>query len=164
MPMQVTNNHAGGISIIAFVVAVTVSMAYYQFVYLPQVNAKPVVSEEVLNPAGITSVSILEGSALPSQTQNFEPKEITANLGETNKVVWTNDDTTAHTVTTDTGYNDPTSGEFDSMATIGLLLPQTEIRVRIHRAWRISLPLRTPSVDDRQGNCGKRKILEIPRK
>ena len=91
MPMQVTNNHAGGISIIAFVVAVTVSMAYYQFVYLPQVNAKPVVSEEVLNPAGITSVSILEGSALPSQTQNFEPKEITANLGETNKVVWTND-------------------------------------------------------------------------
>ena len=127
MPMQVTNNHAGGISIIAFVVAVTVSMAYYQFVYLPQVNAKPVVSEEVLNPAGITSVSILEGSALPSQTQNFEPKEITANLGETNKVVWTNEDTTAHTVTTDTGYNDPTSGEFDSMATIGLLLPQTEI-------------------------------------
>jgi plastocyanin len=124
MPMQVTNNHAGGISIIAFVVAVTVSMAYYQFVYLPQVNAKPVVSEEVLNPAGITSVSILEGSALPSQTQNFEPKEITANLGETNKVVWTNEDTTAHSVTTDTGYNDPTSGEFDSMATIGLVLPQ----------------------------------------
>ena len=127
MPMQVTNNHAGGISIIAFVVAVTVSMAYYQFVYLPQVNAKPVISEEVLNPAGITSVSILEGSALPSQTQNFEPKEITANLGETNKVVWTNEDTTAHSVTTDTGYNDPTSGEFDSMATIGLLLPQTDI-------------------------------------
>jgi len=124
MPMQVTNNHAGGISIIAFVVAVTVSMAYYQFVYLPQVNAKPVVSEEVLNPAGMTSVSILEGSALPSQTQNYEHKEVITNLGETNKVVWTNEDTTAHTVTTDTGYNDPTSGEFDSMATIGLLLPQ----------------------------------------
>ena len=122
--MQVTNNHAGGISIIAFVVAVTVSMEYYQFVYLQQVNAKPVVSEEVLNPAEMTSVSILEGSALPSQTQNFEPKETTANLGETNKVVWTNEDTTAHTVTTDTGYIDPTSGEFDSMATIGLLLPQ----------------------------------------
>jgi plastocyanin len=121
--MQVTNNHAGGISAVAFIAAVIVSMAYYQFVYLPQVNSKPVVSEEVLNPPGITSVSILEGSALPSQTQNFEPKEITANLGETNKVVWTNDDTTAHTVTTDTGYNDPTSGEFDSMATIGLILP-----------------------------------------
>ena len=51
-------------------------------------------------------------------------REITTNLGETNKVVWTNQDTTAHTVTTDTGYSDPTSGEFDSMATIGLLLPQ----------------------------------------
>ena len=108
--MQVTNNHAGGISAIAFIAAVIVSMAYYQFVYLPQVNAKPVVSEEVLNPPGMTSVSILEGSALPSQTQNFEPKEVTANLGETNKVVWTNDD--------------PTSGEFDSMATIGLILPK----------------------------------------
>lgn len=122
--MQVTNNHAGGISIVAFVVAVAVSMAYYQFVYLPQVNAKPIVSEEVLNPTGITSATILEGSALPSQTQSFEPKEVTANLGETNKVVWTNEDTTAHTVTTDTAYNDPTSGEFDSMATIGLVLPQ----------------------------------------
>jgi plastocyanin len=121
--MQVTNNQAGGISAIAFIVAVSVSMAYYQFVYLPQVNAKPVVPEEVLNPAEVTSVGILEGSALPSQTQNYEPKEVTANLGETNKVVWTNDDTTAHTVTTDTGYNDPSSGEFDSMATIGLILP-----------------------------------------
>src|ERR671916_434853 len=105
--MQITSNHAGGISTIAFIVAVIVSMAYYQFSYLPEVNSKPVVSEEILNPAQTTSVSILEGSALPSQTENYEPKEITAN-----------------TVTTDTGYNDPTSGEFDSMATIGLILPQ----------------------------------------
>jgi plastocyanin len=122
--MQVTSNHAGGISAIAFIAAVIVSMAYYQFLYLPQVNERPVVSEEVLNPAGVTSVSIVEGSALESQTQNYEPKEVTANLGETNKVVWTNEDTTAHTVTTDTGYSDPTSGEFDTMATIGLLLPK----------------------------------------
>jgi plastocyanin len=122
--MQVTSNHAGGISAIAFIAAVVVSMAYYQFLYLPQVNERPVVSEEVLNPAGVTSVSIVEGSALESQTQNYVPKEVTANLGETNKVVWTNEDTTAHTVTTDTGYSDPTSGEFDTMATIGLLLPK----------------------------------------
>ena len=122
--MQVTNNHAGGISAVAFIVAVIVSMAYYQFAYLPEVNSKPVVSEEILNPAQITSVSILEGSALPSQTENYEPKEVSSNLGETNKVIWTNEDTTAHTVTTDTGYNDPTSGEFDSMATIGLILPK----------------------------------------
>jgi plastocyanin len=122
--MQVTSNHAGGISAIAFIVAVIVSMAYYQFLYVPQVNERPAVSEEVLNPTGTTSVSIVEGSALQTQTQNYEPKEVTANLGETNKVVWTNDDTTPHTVTTDTGYSDPTSGEFDSMATIGLLLPK----------------------------------------
>ncbi|HEY9386633.1 MAG TPA: plastocyanin/azurin family copper-binding protein [Nitrososphaeraceae archaeon] len=122
--MQIIENHAGGISIIAFVFAVVVSMAYYQFVYLPEVNARPTVSEEVLNPSGVTNVNIVEGSALPSQTQNYEPKEVTANLGESNKVVWTNQDTTAHTVTTDTGYNDPINGEFDSMATIGLVLPQ----------------------------------------
>ena len=122
--MQATTNHAGGISAIAFIAAVIVSMAYYQFVYLPQVNAKPVVSEEVLKPPKVTSVSILQGSSLPSQTQNFEPKEVAANLGETNKIVWTNDDSTPHSVTTDTGYSDPTNGEFNSMATIGLVLPK----------------------------------------
>ncbi len=121
--MQITSNYAGGISVIAFMAAVGLSMAYYQFVYIPQINAKPIVSEEVLNPPETISVSIIEGSAQPSQTQNFEPKEVTANLGETNKVIWSNEDTTAHTVTTDTGYNDPTSGEFDSLATIGLLAP-----------------------------------------
>ena len=121
--MQITSNYAGGISVVAFIVAVALSMVYYQFVYLPQVNERPVVSEEVMNPAETISVSIIEGSALPSQTENYEPKEVTANLGETNKVVWTNDDTTAHTVTTDTGYIDPISGEFDSLATIGLMVP-----------------------------------------
>ena len=45
--MQITSNHAGGISVIAFIVAVIVSMAYYQFTYLPEVNSKPVVSEEI---------------------------------------------------------------------------------------------------------------------
>ena len=35
-------NQAAGISIIAFIVAVGVSMGYYQFVYLPQANAKPI--------------------------------------------------------------------------------------------------------------------------
>jgi hypothetical protein len=34
-------NHAGGISVIAFVVAVAISMGYYQFVYIPEANAKP---------------------------------------------------------------------------------------------------------------------------
>ena len=67
---------------------------------------------------------LYQGGLALLQKQNFEPKEITANLGETNKIVWTNDDGTAHSVTTDTGYTDPTSGEFDSMATIGLVLPK----------------------------------------
>ena len=41
----------------AFVVSVAVSVASYQFVYIPQATATPVVPEEVLNPA--ESVEIL---------------------------------------------------------------------------------------------------------
>jgi hypothetical protein len=43
-------NHAGGISVIAFVVAIAVSIGYYQFVFIPEANAKPTLPEAVLNP------------------------------------------------------------------------------------------------------------------
>ena len=39
-------NHNAGISIIAFVVAVAISMGYYQFVFVPQANEKPVLPHE----------------------------------------------------------------------------------------------------------------------
>jgi plastocyanin len=118
------NSHAGGISIIAFIVAVAVSMSYYQFVYTPESNAKPQLSEEVLNPPEPVTVSIIEGSALPSQQKNFDPKEIRGTLGISNKIIWTNADTTAHTVTTDDQYTDQISGPFDSIDSTGLILPQ----------------------------------------
>lgn len=118
------NNHAGGISIIAFIVAVAVSMSYYQFVYTPESNAKPQLPEEVLNPPEPVTVSIIEGSALPSQQKNFDPKEIRGTLGISNKIIWTNADTTAHTVTTDDQYTDQISGPFDSIDSTGLILPQ----------------------------------------
>ena len=114
----------GGISIISFVVIVTISLAYYQFVYTPEMNAKPEVSEEILNPSGTTSISILEGSSQPSNPNFFSPNDVRASLGTSNKVVWTNDDVTAHTVTTDNNYEDPINGRFDSLATIGLIPPQ----------------------------------------
>ena len=118
------NNHAAGISIIAFIVAVTASMSYYQFVYTKEASAKPELPEEVLNPPEPTMVSILEGSSLPSQQRNFDPKEIRGTLGISNKIIWTNTDTTAHTVTTDTQYDDQISGPFNSIESGGLILPQ----------------------------------------
>lgn len=118
------NNNAAGISIMAFIVTVTASMAYYQFVYTKEANAKPELPEEVLNPPESVKVSIIEGSSQPSQQKNYEPKEIRGTLGLNNKIVWTNVDTTAHTVTTDNQYSDQISGPFNSIESLGLILPQ----------------------------------------
>jgi plastocyanin len=118
------NNNAAGISIMAFIITVTASMAYYQFVYTKEANAKPQLPEEVLNPTESVKVSIIEGSSQPSQQRNFEPKEIRGTLGINNKIIWTNVDTTAHSVTTDNQYNDQISGPFNSIDSTGLILPQ----------------------------------------
>jgi plastocyanin len=114
-------NNVAGISIMAFVVAVAISVAYYQFVYIPQATAVPVVSEEVLNPVEPVEISIAVGSAQPSQTENYVPKEVEGALGLSNKFIWTNEDSVPHTVTTDTEYEDPVNGAFNSMDTIGLI-------------------------------------------
>jgi plastocyanin len=118
------NNNAAGISIIAFIIAVAASMTYYQFVYTKEANAKPQLAEEVLNPPDNVKVSIMEGSSQPSQQKNFEPKEARGTLGINNKVIWTNLDTTAHSVTTDTQYTDQINGPFNSIDSIGLIPPQ----------------------------------------
>ena len=118
------NNQAAGISIVAFIIAVTASMAYYQFVYTKEANAKPQLPAEVLNPPDSVKVSILQGSSQPSQQKNFEPKEARGTLGINNKVIWTNTDTTAHSVTSDNQYKDQINGPFNSIDSIGLVLPQ----------------------------------------
>jgi hypothetical protein len=115
------SNNVAGISIMAFVVSVAVSIAYYQFVYVPQATATPVVPEEVLKPAESVEISIAVGSSQPSQTENFVPKGADGVLGLSNKFVWTNKDSVPHSVTADTGYVDPINGEFNSMNTIGLI-------------------------------------------
>lgn len=115
-------NHAGGISIIAFVVALAVSMGYYQFIYIPEANAKPILPEKVLNPRGITEIQIVEGAALESNPRNFVPKEVRGVLELSNKVVWTNNDITPHTVTTDDDYVDQINGPFDSTVKLGSLI------------------------------------------
>src|SRR5262245_31791698 len=106
MPLEFKmNNYAAGISMIAFVLTVAVSMGYYQFIYLPQANSKPHLPKEILEPAETVKVGILEGSSQPSQQKNFDPKDSRGVLGLSNKVVWTNHDVTAHSVTSDTQYS-----------------------------------------------------------
>lgn len=115
-------NHAGGISIVAFVVALAVSMGYYQFVYLPEANAKPILPEKILNPEGVTEVQIVEGSSLATNPRNFVPRDARATLELSNKVVWTNNDATFHTVTSDDGFEDRVNGVFDSNVQLGGLI------------------------------------------
>src|SRR5690606_38607945 len=95
------------------------------FVYLPEANAKPILPEEILNPRDTTEVQIVEGAALESQQRNFVPREVRGILGLSNRVVWTNNDNTAHTVTND-DYVDRINGPFDSTQQLGtLILPGT---------------------------------------
>jgi plastocyanin len=115
-------NHAGGISVITFVVAVAVSMGYYQFVYIPQATARPTLPEEVLNPSEVTEVGIAEGSSLETNGEFFVPRDVRGTIGISNKVVWTNNDVTGHTVTTDDGYVDLINGEFNSIEQLGAII------------------------------------------
>jgi plastocyanin len=50
-------------------------------------------------PANALPVSILKGAGNPSSTKWFGPDPVTVVIGVNNTLVWTNDDTAAHTVT-----------------------------------------------------------------
>lgn len=115
--------NTAGISIIAFIVAVAASLVYYQYFYLPEVNKRPVVPPDVLNPLESVAVTIVEGSYIETQERNYVPKEVRGMLGIDNRIIWVNDDITFHSVTTDVGYTDPVNGVFDSLDTIGLIGP-----------------------------------------
>lgn len=109
-------SHAGGISFIAFVIAVAVSIGYYQFLYVPQVNAKPHLPPEILNPKKSVAIHMTPGSSNEGNGKFFDPKLVRANLGVDNKVEWTNKDTVPHTVTSDDDYVDKINGKFDTTA------------------------------------------------
>lgn len=116
-------NHAAGISIVTFMLAVAVSMAYYQFVYVPEANAKPIFPKAVLEPQESVQVSIVEGTWQQSSPRNYVPNNTRGVLGLSNKVVWTNADSIGHTITTRDGYVDMISGRFDSNELGKLILP-----------------------------------------
>jgi plastocyanin len=107
-------NHAAGISLIAFIVAVGVSVGFYQFIYVPEASQKPVLRREVVEPAEITEITIAEGAANAENGAFYIPADKRAILGVSNRVIWHNADSIAHTVTTDDGYRDTYSGVFDS--------------------------------------------------
>lgn len=113
----------GGLTIIFFIIAIAISFAFYQFVFLKEINLKPNVPDEIANPAETLTVNIVEGAGLPTNPQFYDPSDARATLGQNNKVIWENRDATAHTVTTDNDYHDRLSGKFDSMETIGLVPP-----------------------------------------
>ncbi|AIC14446.1 cupredoxin domain-containing protein [Nitrososphaera viennensis] len=114
-------NHAGGISIIAFVIAVGISMGYYQYMYVPAVNAKPILPPAVLNPPETLTVKITPGSSVESNPKFFEPKDMRSAIGLNNHIIWQNNDQVPHSVTSDDGYIDKINGKFDTLATIGLI-------------------------------------------
>lgn len=61
---------------------------------------------------------------MESNPNNFEPKSARGILGVSNKAVWTNEDTIAHTVTSDEpSYVDQVNGKFDSLAPGGVVMP-----------------------------------------
>jgi plastocyanin len=115
-------NNSAGISIVTFMIAVVVSMYYYQFVYVPEANGRPILPKAVLEPRESVQVIIVEGAWQESSQRNYVPKNVRGILGVSNKVVWTNADTIGHTVTTRDEYTDSTSSRFDSNEQLGALI------------------------------------------
>ncbi len=57
-------------------------------------------------------VDIVQGSSSPENEQNFVPQDLDASVGTT--IIWTNDDTTLHTVTSGSPEGENSGTEFDS--------------------------------------------------
>lgn len=114
------SGHAYGIGIITIIIGISVSIFYYQAVYLPESIAKPSVDEHILHPVQETIIKMISGSANPDQQDNFVPKLVNIQLGIDNHIIWDNVDDTPHTVTPDEEIRDSYSGKFGS---VGVIMP-----------------------------------------
>ena len=114
-----TSSHAYGIGLIALIVGMSASVVFYTSFYLPESLAKPSVSDHILHPEEDLIISIVPGAVIEGN-ENYVPNKANALLTINNKVIWTNDDDTAHTVTPDHRHADTYSGDFGST---GVLKP-----------------------------------------
>ena len=117
---ETQSSHAYGIGVIVIVVGMSIGIGYYQIFYLPEVSAKPSVSEHILHPTQESIIEMIPGSADADQQDNFVPKLVNIQLGIDNHVIWKNVDDVAHTVTPDHRAEDQYSGEFGST---GVVMP-----------------------------------------
>ena len=107
--------HAAGIAMTAFIVATAISIGYYQFLYIPEANAKPILPHKVLYPQDSIDIRIVKDAAIESNPQHYMPREVSGAYGLSNKVIWTNNDKVPHTVTSDNNYVDRINGPFNTV-------------------------------------------------
>ena len=114
-----TSSHAYGVGLVALLIGMSVVVIFYTSFYLPESLAKPSVAEHILHPDKELIIDIVPGSVIEGN-ENYVPNKATADLTINNKVIWTNSDDTAHTVTPDHRHADSFSGDFGST---GVLKP-----------------------------------------
>jgi plastocyanin len=108
-----TSSHAYGIGMIALIIGMSASVVFYTSFYLPESLAKPSVSDHILHPEEDFIIEIVPGAVVEGNP-NYVPNKPTVTLTINNKVIWQNNDDTAHTVTPDHRSEDSYSGEFGS--------------------------------------------------
>ena len=112
-----TSNHAYGIGVIALIIGMSVSFVFYTSFFVPESLLKPSVSEHILNPETDFIIEIVPGAVIDGN-ENYVPNQAKVLLGISNKVIWQNNDDTAHTVTPDHRTSDAYSGDFGSVGVI----------------------------------------------
>ena len=108
-----TSSHAYGVGLIALIVGMSVVVVFYTSFYLPESLAKPSVSDHILHPEKDLIIEIVPGAVIEGN-ENYVPNKAKALLNIDNKVIWQNNDDTAHTVTPDHRHADSYSGDFGS--------------------------------------------------
>jgi len=114
---KATSSHAYGIGVIALIIGMSVSVVFYTSFYIPESLLKPSVSEHILNPETDFIIEIVPGAVIDGN-ENYVPNQAKVLLGISNKVIWQNNDDTAHTVTPDHRASDAYSGDFGSIGVI----------------------------------------------
>ena len=114
---KASSSHAYGIGVIALIIGMSASFVFYTSFYVPESLLKPSVSEHILNPEIDFIIEIVPGAVIDGN-ENYVPNQAKVLLGISNKVIWQNNDDTAHTVTPDHRTSDADSGDFGSVGVI----------------------------------------------